>query len=263
MPRFVTQPQETVFGQFLEISLHSTDLVRSIAFYEELGFTQLSVGEIWSHPYAVLSDGRLHIGLHGYAFDSPALTFVRPHLSDEVDDLKARGIRFAFLKTGDDEFNELGFHDPGGQMVTLLEARTYSPPGFGTCCASRLGRFDHFALPAPDVAESAGFWQRLGLKETDVYPGVEDSELQTVLEGDTGSHELPLSEAGLAGEDFAVTLHARPPAPRLAAVFADDDIEERIASLSAAGFELAPLPSGAALTTPEHLPLILRGRTNE
>ena len=247
-----------MFGQFLEISLHSTDLVRSIAFYEELGFTELSVGEIWSHPYAVISDGRLHIGLHGYEFESPALTFVRPHLSDEVDDLKARGIRFAFLKTGDDEFNELGFHDPGGHMVAVLEARTYSPPGFGTCCASRLGRFDHFALPATDVAESAGFWQRLGLDEIDRHPDANEVAAQTVLEGDTGSHALPVLEATLNADDFALRLHARPPPSRLSAVFSDDDVEERIASLSAAGYDLKPIDGGATLTSPDNFDLILR-----
>ena len=30
--------------------------------------------------------------------------------------------------TGDEVFNEIGFHDPFGQAVAVLEARTYSPP---------------------------------------------------------------------------------------------------------------------------------------
>ena len=251
-----------MFGQYLELSLHTTDIVRSIAWYEELGFTQLTVGEIWNHPYAVVSDGRLHIGLHAYAFESPALTFVRQDLSGELDDLKARGIRLAFQKTGDDEFNELGFRDPGGQMITVLEARTYSPPGFGRCRASRLGRFDCFALPAPDVNESAGFWQRLGLEPLAQPNADADFVAETTLHGEHSDHEPPMLEATLQSDDFALRLRAHPPPARLSVVFGGDDVAARIGALSAAGFELRPfgLKAGepdAVMSSPEGLNLVL------
>ena len=42
---------------------------------------QAAVGETWPHPYAVVTDGHLFIGLHGATVPSPALTFVLPHCS--------------------------------------------------------------------------------------------------------------------------------------------------------------------------------------
>ena len=63
----------------------------SYEFYEGLGFKSVEVGEIWSHPYAVMSDGRVHLGLHAYRFDSPALTFVRPDLATYCRGLKRLG----------------------------------------------------------------------------------------------------------------------------------------------------------------------------
>jgi hypothetical protein len=74
--------------------------------------------------------GRLHIGLHRYDFDSPALTFVLPELAAKLPHIERNGISFAFRKLGTDEFNEAGIVAPDNQMVTLLEARTYSPPSF-------------------------------------------------------------------------------------------------------------------------------------
>ena len=63
-----------MLGRFLEVSVHAPEILESLAFYEQLGFTQATVGETWSHPYAVVTDGRLFIGLHAYEFASPALT---------------------------------------------------------------------------------------------------------------------------------------------------------------------------------------------
>ena len=52
--------------------VHAPDVPASLAFYESLGFVQARVGDAWSHPYAVVTDGRLFLGLHEH--DS-----MRPH----------------------------------------------------------------------------------------------------------------------------------------------------------------------------------------
>ena len=52
-------------GRFLEISIGTPVIRESLEFYESLGFVQAAVGETWSHPYAVVTDGHLFIGLHG------------------------------------------------------------------------------------------------------------------------------------------------------------------------------------------------------
>ena len=71
-------------GRFLEISLAATDVAESLAFYESLGFVQASVGETWPHSYAVVTDGRLCLGLHGLDFESPLPTWVAPSLRERL-----------------------------------------------------------------------------------------------------------------------------------------------------------------------------------
>src|SRR6185295_3090059 len=62
-------------GRFLEISIGTRVIRESLEFYEALGFVQAAVSETWSHPYAVVTDGHLFIGLHGREMPSPSLTF--------------------------------------------------------------------------------------------------------------------------------------------------------------------------------------------
>ena len=64
------------------INLPVSDLRASVSFYEALGFQQAAVSETWPYPYAVVTDGRLFLGLHGADIRSPALTFVLPHLPE-------------------------------------------------------------------------------------------------------------------------------------------------------------------------------------
>ena len=69
-----------MLGRFLEVSLQAPDVPASLAFYESLGFVQATVGDTWSHAYAVVTDGRLFLCLHAREFDAPALTWVQPEL---------------------------------------------------------------------------------------------------------------------------------------------------------------------------------------
>lgn len=153
-----------MLGRFLEFSVHTPDVLAAVQCFERLGLRQLSVGETWSHAYAVLSDGRLVLGLHAYRFESPAVTCVQPSLAGHLQLLEELGITFAFAKTGADEFNEAGFVSPAGQMVTLLEARTYSPAPFTDRDFSLLGRFEELMIPAQDPAAEQRFWARLGFE---------------------------------------------------------------------------------------------------
>ena len=151
-----------MLGSFLEISLQTADILVSLDFYSRLGFECAPVHDVWPHPYTVLTDGRVYLGLHQYSFPSPSLTFVQPELRRKLPEFEALGIDFAFAKLGDAEFNEAGFYDPNRQMVTLLEARTCSPlpqDSAGALC----GYFDEYRLPAADLAASCRFWEDLGL----------------------------------------------------------------------------------------------------
>lgn len=151
-----------MLGDFLEISVAAPDILGSVEFYERLGFQHARVGETWSHPYAVMTDGRVALGLHQYSFPSPSLTFVLPGLRNRLSEFEEAGIEFAFCKLADDEFNEAGFTDPDEQMITLLEARTFSPlhsHGSNSLC----GYFLEYRMCVGDCGSSRQFWERMGM----------------------------------------------------------------------------------------------------
>ncbi len=60
-----------MLGRFLEFSLATPDVRASLDFYTRLGFSEAEVGEAWPHPYAVVTDGRICLGLHQQAMPRP------------------------------------------------------------------------------------------------------------------------------------------------------------------------------------------------
>ncbi|HEX6927841.1 MAG TPA: hypothetical protein VF267_01230 [Gammaproteobacteria bacterium] len=164
-----------MLGDFLEISVHSPDVLESVRFYEKLGFTQIPVNDAWTHPYGVVTDGRSFIGIHAFEFPGPSLTFVAPDLRRRVETLEAAGACFEFLKLGDDEFHELGFYAPDGQMVTLLEARTFSPPNPADLHESLAGFFAEYRLPVEDREAALAQWLRFGLIESEPVDALHDT----------------------------------------------------------------------------------------
>lgn len=154
-------------GRFLEISIGTRVIRESLDFYESLGFVQAAVGETWSHPYAVVTDGHLFIGLHGREIASPSLTFVLPELQLGVSRLKERGIEFEEERLGDEVFNQAQLRDPGGLSITLLEARTFSPPQLDAPIESACGYFSELGIPARAGADARGFWESVGFVALD------------------------------------------------------------------------------------------------
>ena len=149
-----------MLGQFLEFSVRAPDILDSLGYYKALGFTELEIGDIWAHKYAVVSDGELCIGLHDRVFDSPALTFVHHKLAKHARQMSDHRFDFSFLKIDEDVFNELGFPDRDGNMVTMLEARTFSPPEYDIN-DSLCGTWFEATLPARDAMRSGRFWAPL------------------------------------------------------------------------------------------------------
>lgn len=151
-----------MLGRFLEISLHTPVIQESLEFYESLGFAQASVNETWPYPYAVVTDGRLFLGLHGGVIRSPALTFVLPRLADSLEPLRAAGVSFDQERLGNDVFNQAAFEDPSGLCIHLIEARTFSPPDATTISDTACGYFSEFGIPVRDAAAARAFWEPLG-----------------------------------------------------------------------------------------------------
>lgn len=233
-----------MLGRFLEISVRASDIPESLAFYESLGFVQAPTGDSWNHPYAVVTDGRLHLGLHGREFDSPALTWVRPDLAAHVPTLRALGIELAVERLGEEALNEVGFADPSGQVITLLEARTFSPPAIERLHATQLGYFEEFGLPTNDLERATAFWDALGFVAFDAV-------------------RMPFTKVVAAGRDLNIGLYdvdLRNPV----LTFSDAAMPERIAALRAQGHRFVErLPRGmnarenALLEAPEGTWLLL------
>jgi hypothetical protein len=149
-----------VLGRFLEFSVCTPDILESLRFYKSLGFSELEIGEVWPHRFAVVSDGDLCIGLHDRTFDAPALTFVNQELAKRARAMSDRGFDFSFLKIADDEFNQLGFKDRDGNAIAMIEARTFSPPG-DEVGDSVCGQWFEVTLPARDAMTASIFWAPL------------------------------------------------------------------------------------------------------
>jgi catechol 2,3-dioxygenase-like lactoylglutathione lyase family enzyme len=233
-----------MLGRFLEVSVHAPDVQASLEFYESLGFVSAPVGDTRPHPYAVITDGRLFLGLHGEEFDSPTLTWVHPGLALHAPALEALGLEFAFARLGEEAFHELGFVDPAGQMVTIVEARTFSPPVVERALSSKLGYFEEFGVPTTDLARSTAFWDALGFVAFDPV-------------------RAPFAKAIASHRDLNVGLYdtdLRKPV----LTFSDPTMPERIADLRDKGFRFVDrLPRGmntrenALLEAPEGTWLLL------
>jgi catechol 2,3-dioxygenase-like lactoylglutathione lyase family enzyme len=155
---------EALLGRFLEIGIATTDIRASVEFYERLGFTQAHTGDVWMHPYGVLTDGRVCLGLHQTPLQSPLLTFVRPGLAAQLTALERAGVEPLQAALGAEVFNQVSFQDPAGQPVRLLEARTFSPAERSAREPSRCGEFAGLSLPAAHFGPVVDFWQALGFE---------------------------------------------------------------------------------------------------
>jgi hypothetical protein len=131
-------------------------------FYARLGFSEAEVGEAWSHPYAVMTDGRVCLGLHQQSDFPSSLTFVKPDLLAHLLNFETLGLEFEIRRLGNDVFNEVGWQDGSGHLIRLVEARTFSPSKRKPLDSSMCGYFAELGLPAADANAAKTFWERLG-----------------------------------------------------------------------------------------------------
>jgi catechol 2,3-dioxygenase-like lactoylglutathione lyase family enzyme len=234
-----------MLGRFLEISVSTPSILESLSFYEALGFQQLATGDIWPYPYAVITDGRLFVGLHQQSIASPTLTFARAELAQQRVRLHALGIVPDREHLGSDSFNELSFHDPNGQHIKLLEARTFSPVDIAATFSSRCGYFVEYAMPVREFAAAREFWEQLGFIAME-----EESQ--------------PFNRLSLTSDYLNLGLHRSRALRKPVLVFEGPDMRERLSHLKERGFELSDeIPdslaehSNALLIAPEGTRLLL------
>ena len=189
-------------GRFLEFSVQTPDIIESLGFYKMLGFTELEIGDVWSHKYAVVSDGAISIGLHDRDFHAPAVTFVQADLAKRARSMSDHGFDFNVMHLGEDEFNRLGFADRDGHQLTMVEARTFSRGG-ELDSDSACGNFFELSLPVRDAVRSARLW-------ASVAPSLlRMREEPTVhMRFDAGSVPVGLSESiALSGPSLCFKCH--------------------------------------------------------
>jgi catechol 2,3-dioxygenase-like lactoylglutathione lyase family enzyme len=232
-------------GRFLEFSVATPDIGASLEFYCKLGFSQAQVGEAWPHPYAVVTDGRICLGLHEHLIPAPSLTFVKPDLLRHMSSFEKLGLDFEFRRLGNDVFNELGWLDPSGHLVRLVEARTFSPAKRLTTDTSLCGYFLEIALPTPQRDAAKEFWEDFG------FVGMDETNAL-------------LPHVSCTSDSINVGLYEPSHLLGPTLLFEAGDVGGALARLAEAGI----LPSGlvppplrqrpaAALTAPEGTPILL------
>jgi hypothetical protein len=151
-----------MLGRFLEVALVADDTGTSWSGLQQLGFAGATSGDILKHAYGVAACEGIAIGLHATGDEPFSLTFVHPDVAALDRELIARFIDVESTRLGSDVFNELALREPGGLLLRVIAARTFSPPP-ELPERTALGRFLTVSLPCPDLAEAQGFWERLDL----------------------------------------------------------------------------------------------------
>lgn len=235
-----------MLGRFLEIAVPAPDILASLSFYESLGYTQATVGDSRTHRYAVITDGRLWLGLHAESVGEPTLCWAQPGLAAQVSALAALGVEPEYARLGEEEFHEVGYRDPTGQAVMLVEARTYSPPAGDPPPPALPGYFEEYGVAARDVPRAAAWWDALGCVAFD-----------PVLD--------PFPRVVVSHRDINIGLYESD-LRRPVLVFSSADAADRISTLRDRGHRLHPtLPRGldprsnAILVAPEGTWLMLTG----
>jgi len=225
-----------VLGRFHEISIGTADIAASVAFYEKLGFSQCGTTDTWQHPYGVMTDGKIFLGLHQFKFPSPTLTWVHSDVAHHAHAIEKHGIDLAWKRVGDEVFNEFGFLDPSGQAVRIQEAATHFASDRESVEPSLCGDFAEYSLPAAESQPLREFWEPLG------FVALDESETPYLRMSMTSDHL-----------DLAVHRPRMLDAPLL--VFASPDMSERIDQLRNLGCDFADqLPRGL---DPRHSGLLL------
>jgi catechol 2,3-dioxygenase-like lactoylglutathione lyase family enzyme len=234
-----------VLGRFHEISISTADIRASVEFYERLGFTHAPTTDTWPHPYGVLTDGRLFVGLHQRRAPTPALTFVLPGIASQLATFASHGIALTACRTGEDVFNEIGFLDPFGQAVSVLEARTYSPVAREPAEVSLCGYFSEVSMPARDFETGKVFWEPLGFVAT-------------------GESQMPYAHLTFTSDHLDIALHRPRTFDVPVLVFRDPAMPARITQLRDQGMRMSDeLPRGldaqsnALIESPDGMLLLL------
>ena len=165
-------------GDVNAITIASTDLEKSLKFYQQLSFTELYRAD-FPFPWIQISDGALLIMLRQGKNPYIALTYYVNDIDNVVADLERSRISPKSMPTPDkmiqrflistDEGHNItlvtyvdGFVQPTGATMLTMQTQDFFKPDKYT--NKTCGMFGEFALPVINLDSSISFWEKLGYK---------------------------------------------------------------------------------------------------
>jgi len=153
--------------RFLEFAIPCNNVLDSLQFFRQLGFSEVPTNEIHQYPYAVITDGRCFLGLHDqkhYAQLSTEARFSFVH-EDVASVSRILDIQMSsvFADIEYDQFQQALYLSPAKAGLHIIAARSFSPPPAEDCKDSTLGRFRGIVLPTRQLQKSVSFWEEVGL----------------------------------------------------------------------------------------------------
>ncbi len=235
-------------GQVWAVTITSTDLDRSLAYWQQLGF-QLVMQSDFPFPWIQISDGALLLMIRKDDAVYQALTYYVKNIEEVVAGLEAAGIKFAqrpaptdfvkkyLLRSPDGTNISLinimdGFQQPpGATMLTLPQQHWMDPSKYVN---NKCGLFGEFAEPVANLETSMAFWQQLGFKVLSKYAS-------------------PQPWAILSDGLTVVGLHQTTEFAAATITFFAKDMKDKIDALKREGLQnfVEHSPGNIILTTPE------------
>lgn len=205
-----------MLGRFLELSLVVPDTGAAWQRWLDLGFADAEVGDIWPHAYGVVACQGVAIGLHAAGNEAFCVTLVRPEVAALERALADRLMGIERSQLGSEVFNLLELREPGGALLRVQEARSFSPPA-ELPARIGLGTFRTLSLPCPDLGEARGFWERLDYEVHDVdapWPSLAIEALPLACHAAADCREpLLIFDGMVAREEAAPAALAAAPGP--------------------------------------------------
>jgi catechol 2,3-dioxygenase-like lactoylglutathione lyase family enzyme len=243
-----------ILGEITAFTLTSPDLEKSLAFYKQLGFSEVGRSD-WPFPWIQVSDGAILMMIRQGNEPYIALTYYVRDINSVVSMLEKKGIEFSsrpkagdmiqrYVTTSPDGLNVSlvgvveGFaQPPGPTMLAMDQADYFNPEKYvnKTC-----GMFGEFAHPVANLEQSLAFWEKLGFHSVSKF---------------TSPYPWAIISDGLSVVGLHQSKHFGYPAITYFAA----DMQNKIAKLKDAGLtEIKEQgPANAVVTTPEQQHIFL------
>ncbi len=241
-------------GNITALTITTPNLNDSVAFYMQLGFTELMRAD-WPFPWVQVTDGALLIMLRKDPNPYLALTYYVDNIDELAAGLAKAGITYTQKPGKKDALKRYIFQSPDGLTVSLvgitegfqqppgpdmlhMRPEDYNKPEKYTNKAC--GMYGELAHPVADLPTSIAFWNKLGFNAVSTY---------------TSPYPWAILTDGLAVVGLHQTTHFTKPAITYFAA----DMALKIAQLKKNGLTgfSNESPGNATLTTPEQQTIFL------